>query len=166
MIVPLFIVGALALIGNGGDSENSNELGMEFVDLVCVYKNGEKIACEYNTLTNNGMNLIRTHLTSGSTQYPINITLGTGAAVAAGDSALNGLISDTGLGGATCTYGNNANNGNWSCAKTFTATGTKNNINLTGLYTADGTFFAGTNFANTNLQNNDQLTINWTLAVS
>ncbi len=158
---------SIALIpNNSNDGVAVTDDGVRIDGYVTVALNGEVITEKHNVMTANGLDLIRTHLTTGSTQYPVNITVGSGASPGSASTTLDGIITDTGLvADGACTIGTTTT-GNWTCHFTFTATGTKNNVNTTALYTADATMFAGANFSSTNLANNDQLTVNWTITAS
>lgn len=136
----------------------------------------EEVPCEenddgcHNVLFDSGANMTRNCLTLGAC-YPIsNISLcnattgsGCGDPTSAGTelftlynvmnlSAGEGIIYPLGQ------------TGNWTVSKLFVATG-QATTNVTRI--GNGTnYFAGNSFTLVTLQANDQLTINWTLAVS
>jgi hypothetical protein len=167
LAIPLFVVLAFALSSNKDISSADSEQGARIDGYVTVTHNGVVIKDhEHNVMTTNGLNLVRSQLTSANTQMPTNITVGSGATPGLASSALSGIITTDGLvASSACTLASTTT-GNWSCHYIFTATGAQNNVNVTALYTADGTMFAGANFSSTNLAANDQLTVNWSITVS
>lgn len=173
LVIPLLVFGVFIATNNKDIAENAPEQGARIDGWVTIYKTdaitGESSIIknhEHNIMTNRGLDIVRQHLTTGSVEYPTNITLGTGASPGAATTTLAGKFTDSGLvASAGCTLANTTT-GNWTCAYVFTATGIKNDINLTALYTPNGDMFAGANFTNTNLAVNDQLTVNWTITVS
>lgn len=59
--------------------------------------------------------------------------------------------------------------GSWTITKTFTATGTHTDVQLTGLQWAvsgDGNLMAANDFTAVTLANGDTLTVTWTLTLS
>ncbi|KKL78875.1 hypothetical protein LCGC14_2020450 [marine sediment metagenome] len=88
---------------------------------------------------------------------------GCGVPVAASSEAYTGY-TDAGLikqAGSVDDMGN----GNFSVAYTFTANRTAS-TNVTHLLNGNGDEFAGNSFTLVSLENNDQITINWTVSIS
>lgn len=143
--------------------------GLNYNAYVCIYKNDKLIECSPNVLYNTGKNMTRDLLSNPSAIGDINIislcnaTAGCGTPVADASEAYNAFTS-CGLSEATATYSTNQNSpGNWSLFNTFTSTCNNREINTTRLRNASGSNFAGNSFTLVTLQNQDELTINWTL---
>ena len=90
---------SVMLITNNNGKRAANTItqqGAVIDGYVRVYSNpggelpgvGVLITEKHNLMTDNGLDEIRTHLTTGSVQYPINITLGNGTAPATGNTAV------------------------------------------------------------------------------
>lgn len=155
------------------ETSSTTSSSLNYEGYVCISKNGELIECSHNLLYSNGKNMTRDYLGAGSSGAILNISLcnatsgaGCGTPVAAGTETFS-LYTSCGLNSAQGTYGAIPNTpGNWSVAKTFTATCDSLEINSTRLTNTSGAIFAGNTFSVVTLQTNDQLTINWTLMVS
>lgn len=172
-ILAIIGVGSTILYGLGQPTNNEFGQPLEYHTNVCVYKNGELIDCNHNTITNVGKDFIKTSLTNttGVTNNTINIlALGNSSPTVAATTTLNSQYNTCGLANGTGTYNSNsASNGNWSMTRTWTSSCDGSLVNTTGLYRAPGVpgeLFAGASFTSTTLQNNDQLTINYTIWVS
>ena len=139
--------------------------GIKYNSNVCVYKNEELIGCQHNVITNGGLDMVKTSLGEGTSNVITDLALGNEQAPAAGDSALPGLYEDSGLTKASGAYNSNGV-GNWSVAHTWTSTGDNKVVNTTGLYKDGGNLFAGTSFASTTLQTDDQIKVNYTIWVT
>ena len=160
---------------NSKQSELSD--GINYKATVCtsvdrVDGTHENVGCSHNLLTNAGKELIETYIGSGGSGAVnyialCNATAGC-AAPAAGDTSLTNEFTSGGLQRAQGTYSTLAGSGNWSIAKTFTATSDNLVTNKTALLNASsaGTLFAENTFVTVTLQTNDQVTINWTISVS
>lgn len=116
-----------------------------------------------NLITSAGLNLVRSVLGQGEGAHINHLALGNTTAPVAGSTTHPGLISSLGLTSADGTFYEESQNGNWTIGHTWTATGTIL-VNTTGLYndTNSGTYFAGTTFTAVTLNNNDQLSVNYT----
>jgi hypothetical protein len=135
---------------------------------VCISKNNELIECKSNVITNNGKDLLKTALGQGAYIVVNHLALGNTSAPAATSTSHPGLISDCGLASADGTYYSEGT-GNWTIGKTWTCTCAGGIVvNTTGLYndTNTGTYFAGTSFTSTTLQQNDQISVNYTIWIS
>ena len=177
MIFTFFTALALVLTSVFTITDQSNSAQSDLLNYhgnVCVYKNGQLIECSHNLLYSNGKNLTRDILGGGANMGAIlNISLcngsgttGCGTPVAAATEGFN-LYNNCGLSATNGAYtANTVGDGNWSVAKTFTASCDSLLVNATRLSNATGSVFAGNTFTLVTLQTNDQLTINWTLTVS
>ena len=143
---------------------------IDYGGMACIYKNGELVGCDHNVLYYTGMNMTRDLLGGGTGGAITNISLcnattgGCGEPVAAASeawTALEGCMDDFNAG----TYAALGQNGNWTITKTFVASCDDVETNITRLGNAT-TYFAGANFSDVILQDNDQLTVTWTLQVS
>lgn len=172
------MVFAFASSVNPSTSVNPNTVddGIHYKGTVChsvTRANGEylDLGCNHNLLTNAGKDAIKNALNGGTGTFNYialcNATAGC-AAPAVGDTTLANEYAAGGLSRAAGTYGSLAGNGNWSMAKTFTATADALTTNKTGLFNASstGTMLAENTFTLVTLYTNDQLTINWTISVS
>ena len=160
LVLTMFVVGLN--IGSVGDNVVGD--GLDYGSNVCVYKNDELIGCQENIVTTAGLNYARGAL-SGTATNISELALGNTTAPAVGETALAGVYTTHGLAKVAGAYNANGN-GNWSIAYTWTATAGPTDVNTTALYKTGGDMFAGTTFAKTTLQVDDQLKCNYTLWVS
>jgi hypothetical protein len=125
----------------------------------------------HNTLYNQGKDMVRDLLANGGGGNVTNISLcnatagagcGTPTAAATEDYT---LFTDIGLASIEGSYATHATNGNWSVYNTFTATDYAA-VNVTRLTNVTGSNLSGFYFTVINLENTDQLTINWTVYVT
>jgi hypothetical protein len=134
---------------------------------VCVYKNGDLVGCDHNVITNNGKDLVKFSLGRGDRPIVNHLAIGNTSAPAAGSTSHPGILSVCGMTSADGTYWSEGT-GNWTIGYTWTSSCNSLNVNTTGLYndTSAGTYFAGTTFTSTTLNNNDQLTVNYTIWIA
>ena len=133
------------------------------------------VADKDNIITTIGLNFIRDKLSStdvNASNRTLAISLasnGTTPAAAwtkiSDELTTNGFVRNT-----TGLYQTNGS-GAYNVSATWTATGTQNNIQLTGLHwnnlsTSDRNMFAVLAFTNQSLLINDQLMINWSIFIS
>ncbi|MCX6819326.1 MAG: hypothetical protein NT129_05020 [Candidatus Aenigmarchaeota archaeon] len=143
--------------------------------VICACKNTNGICyegmqgayCNHNVVTNAGKNAIKQYLGVAAGGNFTFLAVGNGTAPAAGDTTLN-LEAAGSLARAAGTYYSNAGNGNWSLVKSWTVSASFMSINSTAIFnqSATGTMLCGGTFTSVNLENADQLTINYTLAVT
>lgn len=145
--------------------------------VICACKNTNGIcyegmqgaSCNHNIITNIGKNATKQYLAlgSGGGGNFTYLAVGNGTAPAAADTTLNLEATGT-LARAAATYYNNPGNGNWSLVKSWTVTASFMSINSTAIFnqSATGTMLCGGTFTSVNLENLDQLTINYTLAIT
>jgi len=120
-------------------------------------------------LFNDGKELIEAYLGDGNANDPVdqislcNATAGCAEPTAAGSEAFNTLAA-AGLSEATGTYAS-VGVGNYTITHEFTATDSVS-TNVTRLQNTAGTNFAGNSFTLVSLENQDKLTITWTIWVS
>ncbi|MFH0929132.1 MAG: hypothetical protein V1818_02120 [Candidatus Aenigmatarchaeota archaeon] len=167
--IVLMSVALLATMMPGVQIASQNQ-GLEYNSMVCIYKNGEMIECSENALTDAGKNAIKDLLGSGTAGAAFNyIALGNGSTPGAGSTNLAQEIGEASLGRALGTF-NSVGTGNWSITKTFTASGAVGFINTTALFNAtfptNNTMFAYNTFTNVSLQNADQINVTWTIWVT
>ena len=130
----------------------------------------QETECSHNLLYNNGKEMIEQILGAGVNEHPIlnislcNATAGCGAIQADNSEAFT-AYSNCGLNNLVGTY-SSLGTGNWSIAKTFISTCDNVIMNSTRLGNSTNGLFAGNVFTLVTLQTNDQLTINWTIAVT
>ena len=161
LVLAMFVVG----LNIGNTRDNGVGDGINYGSNVCVYKNDELIGCQHNTVTTQGLNMVKSALGQGTIQLIANLTVGNTTAPAAGDTALPGAYVNHGLEGTTGTYNSNGN-GNWSIAHTWTCSAGPTVVNTTGLCNATNGLFAGTSFTATTLQTDDQIKVNYTIFVT
>ena len=138
---------------------------------VCIYKNNKLVECHHNLLTNGGKEHIEQQLsgTPSATQIVKYISVASNSSTPAATwDVISNELTTSGFSRAAGTYESNAGSGSWNVYYTYTATGTVNGINMTGLYWNDTTnsLFAATTFSDTNVISGDTLKINWTITVS
>ena len=133
----------------------------------------QSLGCSHNLLMDAGRNAIKNELGVGGTVAAFNYIALCNAALgcpapAVSDTTLSNEFATNGLTRALGTYTSLAGNGNWSIAKTFTATADNVVTNKTGLFnqSTTGTMLAENTFTTVTLMTNDQLTINWTITVT
>lgn len=178
-IVMLVVLSSLALLNASmmSMSTESIESGIKYHSEVFVSVNGNLIDRSSNLFSNKGKNATKTALTSGKATTAFTViavgnntdTVETGQANA---TNLSAEVTGSGLTrvGGTLRYNNTE--GVYVVEHTFTVSGTTGTIriNATGLFnsTEDATavYFAGNNFTNADLTNNDQLNITWVIAIS
>lgn len=132
----------------------------------------ENLGCSENTLTDAGANLIKSYIGEGGTVGAVdyialcNASAGCTASSTA-STTLQNEFTTSGLERSQATYTSNGV-GNWTMAKTFTATADNLQTNKTGIFNASssGTLFAENTFNLATLYNSDQLTISWTVTIS
>ena len=156
-----------------GDFEGRSSLPHQGITEIVVYN-------KHNILYHEGQNMTRDCLAIGSCGAITTIALCNSTAVrncttdpTKNDSvdfftepvAGTGLTS--GVGTVVVRFGaNEDSDGNWSVSKTFTSTSVATvKINATRLQNATPFNFSGASFTQVLLENNDQLTINWTIGV-
>lgn len=130
----------------------------------------EELGCSHNTVTDLGLDGIQDYLmTGGGTAFDYialcNASIVCNAS-AAGSVTLDSEVAGCGMDraqGTTAELGT----GNWSVYKEFTSTCNGFITNKTGLFndSADDRLLAENTFTLVTLQNNDKLTINWTIFV-
>lgn len=177
-LIPLFVlilVGVFALGFPVNNPSNNVADTIEYHSMVCtritradgtVIPNG----CSSNVLYNTGKNLIRTYLgdTGGGTDEVDQISLcnatnsGCGVPVAAKTEDFTAHTT-CGLAEATGAYTALAQDGNFTISYEFTSTCDNVKTNFTRLGNTNNDDFAGNNFANTTLMQNDKLSVNWTI---
>ena len=166
--------------------------GIHSADQVCITKidgnTGEIIplGCNHNLFTTAGQNMTRDYLSTAAAHgdFPQYIAVsndtprcGSGACTSTSGANSTNLTYEfvgCGLGRAVATRSVNDTTGAWILTKTFTVsscTGTVA-VNATGLFNsttagaAGVSYFAGNNFTDASLTNNDQLNVTWTIQVS
>lgn len=170
LVITSILVLAIALMSVNTSVPNTEiSDGIDYKGSVCVYKNNELVECNHNVLYNSGANMTRTALGVGSTAAILNITLcnataGCGTPIAASSEAYT-EYGACGLAGATGTYTQLGQTGNWTVSKTFTSSCDNLLVNVTRLGN-NSNYFAGNSFTLVTLANLDQLTINWTLSIT
>lgn len=180
-VIPAMILALaiLAIVFSVPASQGTNNQGqsIQYHASVCktlIYPNGtrQSLGCSPNVLFNTGADAIMTYLgTNTKTDgQPVkialcNATAGCATPTAAGTESYHEFTS-CGLTSATGTYNSNGV-GNWSIAHTFTASCNNLVTNVTRLeFNGTTVYFSGNNFSTTTLQSTDELSINWTIAVS
>jgi len=175
ILVGVFLTFALGSEGYfSGLKDNSQ--GVDYSADVCIYKNGELVECNHNTLYNEGKNLIRNLIGAANGGAALNITLCNastqgggntcGDPVAAQTEDFNATV-DCGLLSTAGTFAAGATDGNWSVSNQFTASCDDVLTNVTRLgNNTDDFFLAGNSFSLVTLQTSDTLTVNWTLSVN
>jgi hypothetical protein len=167
---------AFALPGSAmlGTQATTDSVGPHGYVVVTVTRDGSEIYRheDHNVITNAGKDFISAQIGSSSpgTNGANFIALSSDtAAASAGSTTLAGEITSGGLGrGSAGTYAHTNGQSTYTVTKTFTATATHNNIVKAGLFTATsgGTMMAENTFTAVTLQNQDQLTITWTITLS
>jgi hypothetical protein len=168
--VVALILGILVLSTPSINPVSENE-GLKYDGVVCVYKNNQLVECKHNLITNLGLNLIKTTAGQGTAMAVTKIAVAnaTGTAQSATDTSLTGEWASCGLTATTGTYVNQAGNGQWNITYQWTQTGCSDVlVNGTGLYNATGAsqLFAETSFSAVTLQANDRINVTWGLVVS
>jgi len=170
------VVGLQGFNSQSNSVRNVESTGIQYDAYVCNYVTRadgtvEDLGCSHNLLYNDGKDLIKTYLgdTGGSTDEVdqislCNATAGCGVPVAGASEDYNEFTA-CGLAVGTGTY-SSLGVGNWSIFNTFTSTCDSVEINATRLRNTASTNFAGNTFTLATLQTNDQITINWTIAVT
>jgi hypothetical protein len=150
----------------------ADKVDFGFVDTVYVSKNGQLIAEGHNLVTNTGLDALKVcwsvNASCGTpTAYDFIAVGGNTSALAAADTSLANEVSGNGFARAFGTY-TTLGTGDWKIEKIFTATGTQNNINSTGLLnqSATGIMFAEYPFGNTNFISGDTLNITWRITAT
>jgi hypothetical protein len=156
-------------IKNDSQSEMNMQDNIKYSSNVCMSINGKEVQCTHNIITSNGKNYFKTSMGKG-TNNTINIlVLGNASVPLAASTNLAGAIIECGLANATATYiQDGVTAGVWSEYYTWTSTCNDTIVNTTALYSSPGSFgmlFGGAGFASTTLQENDKLTMNYTLSV-
>lgn len=145
---------------------------------VCVYKNEwnkitntyggqELVGCDHNVVYSAGLNMTRDCLGSGACGAITTIALCNasgpcGTPVAAQSESFT-EYTNCGLSAGAGTYAVLTPNGNWSVFRTFTSTCNAVNTTSAKLRNATNSNFSSNTFTVVTLQNNDQITLNWTL---
>jgi hypothetical protein len=139
----------------------------------------ETVQCESNLVVNAGLDAIMTSIIAGGAVDGFdfigicNATVGAGCSVpAAGDTTLGNEYGSSGLHRQQGTF-SSLGTGNYTIYNTFTANSTGGTLgaghitNSTGLFNAStsGTLLAENTFTLVTLQQDDQLTVNWTIFV-
>lgn len=124
----------------------------------------------HNLITNAGLDFISAQIGSTATGSNGANHIGLSSdstAPAATDTTLTGEISGNGLDRAQGTYSHTAGTNTFSVQEVFSASGTVNGIQKTGLFTASsgGTMMAENTFSSVNLISGDQLTVTWTITI-
>jgi hypothetical protein len=165
-----FAVPGTALLGN---LSTTDSVGPHGYVTVSVIRDGQEVYHheDHNLITNAGKDFISAQI--GSTSPGNNganyIALTTTSITpAAGDTTLAGEITGGGLQRAQGTYAHSNGQNTFTVTRTFTAGQTFTNVQGAGLFTASssGTMMAENTFTAVTLQNNDQLTITWTITLS
>ena len=154
------------------------EIGLPIHGFVTVIKNkgreDEQILCEDkpNLLTTDGRDEFHQtmYIDTTATQTGFNFIALTSDATApaAGDTVLTGEITTGGLIRVLATTRTHTNDTNVSTiAKVFTATATHSNVQKSGLFdlVTVGVLSHENTFTSANLENNNTLTITWTLTL-
>lgn len=174
-----------------GTQATTDSVGPHGYVTVSVIRDGSEVYRheDHNLITNAGKDFISAQIgaTSGQTAGASFIGLSTNSKAAhATDTCISTTdggttsaeITTDGLArGTSGTYAHTAGTSTYTISKTFTATGTHTNVQRAGLFTAtangdtcagsnDGTMMAANSFTAVTLQNNDQLTITWTITLS
>lgn len=165
----LLTLGIFAFSGTGINPVTTSNEGIGYQGSVCVYKNGEEVDCNHNLLYDTGANMVRDTLIAPSDAVDYielcNATAGC-ATPAADKSEAYTAYANCGLTTAQGTTTPLGQTGNWTVTHTFTASCDNLEVNATRLQNSTGDDLAGNTFSLVTLQNNDQLTINWTIQVS
>lgn len=178
-IMLVLAVPGSALVGN---QVTSDSVGPHGYVTVSVVRDGQEIYHheDHNVITNAGKDFISAQL--GSTSAATNganfiaLSSDTGGFDAA-HTALASEITASGLGRSQGDYAHTPGQNTFTVTETFTATGTVNNVQLAGLFTAavtgtpgaggdDGVMMAENTFTSVSLANGDQLTITWTITLT
>lgn len=167
VFIGVFVLASSPSLHNGG---NYVEDSLDYNSEVCLYKNGEKLGCDDNLLTDDGKDLIKTVLGDSGTGGPVNdIGLCNASAGCtspeSSDSTLDNEFGDCGLSRASGSYSSNGV-GNWTISNTFTSSCDGVETNLTGIHNGEGTLFAENDFGKVILYDGDQLDVEWTIWVS
>jgi len=130
----------------------------------------EPVECSSNVLYDTGKNLIRTILGDTGTGGPVDkIELGNASLAAGEPEAGSGeaytALSGCGMDGVAGTYTALTEDGNWTIDHEFTSSCDGVLTNVTHLNSTAGIEFAGNSFTLVTLQDQDKLTINWTVWV-
>lgn len=179
LALPILLAFALIIVATVIPSINtvtSNDAFMTYHSRVCISKNGHLLQCSPNVFSNAGKNLTRDYIgnftstDAGRVKY---IALGNGSAGATATGLTYEVLTAdcSGLGRAEGTYAVTLGSaGNWTIAKKFTCGCTSFNVNSTGLYNNSGAgqavYFAGNNFTNVPLSQNDEITVTWYIWVT
>lgn len=171
----MFLAGTLItaqfLLGTSSTTYLGDSNNLKWTGTVGIYKNGEPVYSGHNLFTNLGKEWVKQSINGtgpGTNQNATWIALSTnGAPVLATDKVLTGEISTNGLTRAYGTY-EEIGTGQFNITKTFTATGSFTSVNQSSLnWNASGaSMIAALNFTSVNLENNDNLTIEWGITLS
>lgn len=178
-LVPLLVLSILGVFAFSfmSPSSTSSNNEVQYGSNVCTHVTRvdgtvEQLGCSHNLVVDAGLNAIRDQLGGqadfGAFDYIAlcNATAGC-TGTDASDTTLDNEFTSAGLTRAQGTYGQ-LGTGNWSIYKTFTATVNALETNQTGIFnqSTGGTLLAENTFTLVTLQNNDQLTVNWTITVT
>jgi len=135
-----------------------------------VLKNGDLIDYIPNLLTNLGAEFVEQQLRAPQSLNKTNwisVSNVSGDCVATATKLANELTTMS-LARASCTQ-QDLGTGNYSCEKTFTATGSVAAAQIAGLNynsTMEPSLFACSTFTSVNLEKDDQLTLRWNITIS
>jgi len=169
-IIGLLAMFAVALaipanVGNTGVGDSGKWTGT-----VCAELNGEPLGCTHNLLVDQGQNFSAEVISgedftgaAAGTDYAKHISLSTATTTSSTDTVIDSEVTGNGLDRATGTCAINGV-GNFSCWKTFTATGTQAGIDAAGLNwnvtSQANSLVAANNLSSTvNLESSDLLLI-------
>jgi hypothetical protein len=179
-----FAVPGTALLGT--QSSTTDSVGPHGYVTVSVMRDGQEVYHheDHNDITVDGRDFIAQQIgqttgiaTNGANFIALTTTDITPSGLVAAGSVLTGEISSGGLARAQGTYAHTNDAATFTITRTFTASATHTNIQGGGLFNAavtgspgaggdDGTMVAVNEFTPVTLQNNDQLTITWTITLS
>lgn len=187
LLIPAFallILGVFVLASINNDSVPPTNVGesVEYHANVCVSTTGDfegretplgeyaLVECSSNVLYTTGKELIEQSIGNEATADACDwielcdADVGCGTPEAGSGEAYT-AITDRGLAKAVGTYSSNGD-GNWTISKTFTASGSTVNTNVTHLINGADAEFAGNSFTLVSLEPSDTLLLNWTVWVS
>ena len=153
-------------------TSNNELIYVEGSEVIITHnRNGELLSEQkvHNVLYDEGKNLTRQALFGGGIGSALNISLcnataGCGIPIADASETWN-VINSVGLESVEGTYYVNSTTGSFSIAHTFTANDTIS-VNASRLGNLSGSNLSGFNFSILNMGSADQLTINYTGAIS
>lgn len=167
----ILLLGTALLLTAGikvNDSANKVEGEAHYKGKVCIQKNNEEVYCNSNLIVNQGKDWIADMISGNANTSQIlkYISVLSGSVPTASSTSCNDLTTNgfSRAGGTVYDTGT----GTFNVTKTFTATGSVTDLNVTCLYYYSGgnTLVAGSSFPAVNMEANDKLTINWSIQIS